>query len=151
MLRRHCIALLALTAGLMTTTGIVQAQDMSKYPDWAGQWRHADPGNQFDNSKGKGRLQQAPLTSEYQALFEAGEADQAAGGQGNDPTYTCIPDGMPRAMNVIFADGDHHRTEDDVYPDRISRARTAASTPTAVSFRRSSSDLGRLLDWPLDR
>ena len=102
MLRRHCIALLALTAGLMTTTGIVQAQDMSKYPDWAGQWRHADPGNQFDNSKGKGRLQQAPLTSEYQALFEAGEADQAAGGQGNDPTYTCIPDGMPRAMNVIF-------------------------------------------------
>src|SRR5205807_1427575 len=24
------------------------------------------------------------------------------GGQGTDPTYSCIPDGMPRAMNVIF-------------------------------------------------
>src|SRR5262249_23769220 len=28
--------------------------------------------------------------------------DQALGGQGLDPTYVCIPDGMPRAMNVIF-------------------------------------------------
>jgi hypothetical protein len=46
--------------------------------------------------------QEAPLTAEYQAVFEANLADQAAGGQGTDPTYTCIPDGMPRAMNVIF-------------------------------------------------
>ena len=28
--------------------------------------------------------------------------DQAEGGQGTDPTFICIPDGMPRAMNVIF-------------------------------------------------
>ena len=46
--------------------------------------------------------QEAPLTAEYQAIFEANLADQAAGGQGTDPTYTCLPDGMPRAMNVIF-------------------------------------------------
>jgi hypothetical protein len=44
----------------------------------------------------------APLTPEYQAIFEANLADQAAGGQGTDPTYICIPDGMPRAMNVVF-------------------------------------------------
>src|SRR5260370_13266427 len=35
-------------------------------------------------------------------MEEANLKDQAAGGQGTDPTYTCIPDGMPRAMNVIF-------------------------------------------------
>ena len=35
-------------------------------------------------------------------IYEANLKDQAAGGQGTDPTYTCIPDGMPRAMNVIF-------------------------------------------------
>ena len=46
--------------------------------------------------------QEPPLTPEYQAVFEANLADQALGGQGSDPTYTCIPDGMPRAMNVIF-------------------------------------------------
>jgi hypothetical protein len=58
--------------------------------------------NQWDITKPVGRGQQAPLTPEYQAIFEAGLADQAAGGQGNDPTGICIPDGMPRAMNVIF-------------------------------------------------
>src|SRR5205085_10674186 len=42
------------------------------------------------------------FTPEYQAIFEANLKDQALGGHGTDPTYQCIPDGMPRAMNVIF-------------------------------------------------
>ena len=76
--------------------------DETKYPDWSGQWRRpARIGNQWDTSKPVSK-QEAPLTAEYQAIFEANRADQAAGGQGTDPTYTCIPDGMPRAMNVIF-------------------------------------------------
>jgi len=45
---------------------------------------------------------QPPLTPEYQAIYEANLKDQAEGGQGTDPTFICIPDGMPRAMNVIF-------------------------------------------------
>jgi len=49
-----------------------------------------------------GPTQQAPLTPEYQKVFEASLADQKAGGQGGDPTYTCIPPGMPRAMTVVF-------------------------------------------------
>jgi hypothetical protein len=53
-----------------------------------------------DPSKPAGRGQQAPLTAEYQAAFEANLAAQAAGGQGNDPTYVCIPNGMPRAMSA---------------------------------------------------
>src|SRR5947208_4753108 len=44
----------------------------------------------------------APLTQEYRAIFEANLKDQADGGQGTDPTITCIPDGMPRAMNVVL-------------------------------------------------
>jgi len=80
-----------------------RAFDESKYPDFNGQWkRPAGIANQFDISKPQGRAQQVPLTPEYQAIFEAGLADQKAGGQGNDPTYICIPDGMPRVMNVIF-------------------------------------------------
>jgi len=79
----------------------VQAFDESKYPDWAGQWRLGPPAK-WDPAKPPGRGQQAPLTAEYQAIFEANLADQAAGGQGTDPTYICIPDGMPRAMNVVF-------------------------------------------------
>ncbi len=77
------------------------AFDETKYPDWAGQWRLGPP-TKWDPSKPPGRGQEAPLTPEYRAIFEANLADQAAGGQGTDPTYICIPDGMPRAMNVVF-------------------------------------------------
>ena len=77
------------------------AFDESRYDDLAGQWRLGPPAK-WDPSKPPGRGQQPPLTPEYQAIFEASLADQAAGGQGNDPTYTCISDGMPRAMNVVF-------------------------------------------------
>jgi hypothetical protein len=88
-------------AMLMPLTG-AQAFDDSKYPDWAGQWRRP-PGvnNQWDPTKPRGQ-EGAPLTPEYQAIFEANLKDQEEGGQGTDPTYMCIPDGMPRAMNVIF-------------------------------------------------
>jgi hypothetical protein len=96
---RSLMALLALA--LCMTTASAYAFDESKYPDWTGQWRLGPPAK-WDPTKPPGRGQQAPLTAEYQAIFEANLADQAAGGQGTDPTYICIPDGMPRAMNVVF-------------------------------------------------
>ena len=95
----------SITLAAVTVIAAVGAQafDQSNYPDWSGQWkRPAGVGNQWDTSKPPRRGQQAPLTPEYQAIYEANLKDQAAGGQGTDPTYTCIPDGMPRAMNVIF-------------------------------------------------
>ena len=97
------IGSLALGAVLIVATATASAHDESKYPDWSGQWRRPEGlGIQWDPSKRLGRDEQAPLTAEYQRIFEAGLADQAAGGQGNDPTYTCIPPGMPRAMTVVF-------------------------------------------------
>jgi len=99
---RAPIAAIALTASLALTYTDAQAFDESRYPDFMGQWKRPEGiSNQWDTSKPVTK-QQAPLTPEYQAIFEANLADQAAGGQGTDPTYTCIPDGMPRAMNVIF-------------------------------------------------
>src|SRR5262245_52073157 len=100
---RGSIAAITLATALALFTSGALAHDESKYPDWAGQWRRP-PGiaNQFDTSKPPRQGQQPPLTPEYQAIWEANLADQAAGGQGTDPTFTCIPDGMPRAMNVIF-------------------------------------------------
>jgi hypothetical protein len=79
------------------------ALDEAKYPDWAGQWRRTEGGPpRYDMSKPPGLAQQAPLTPEYQALFEASLADQAAGGQGFDNAYKCIPMGMPRQMSGVF-------------------------------------------------
>jgi hypothetical protein len=99
---RSPIGSIALAAAMITAASSVHAFDETKYPDWSGQWRRpAGVGNQWDTSKPP-RQGRPPLTPEYQAIYEANLKDQAAGGQGTDPTYTCIPDGMPRAMNVIF-------------------------------------------------
>ncbi|HEY4407333.1 MAG TPA: hypothetical protein VGN55_22010 [Xanthobacteraceae bacterium] len=75
--------------------------DPSRYPDWSGPMRWiaaVGGGNRYDPSKPTGRGQQAPLTPEYQAKFEAGLKDQATGGQGANQTYSCLPGGMPRDM-----------------------------------------------------
>jgi hypothetical protein len=73
--------------------------DYSKYPDFKGQWRPIGGPGRFDISKTAGRGQQAPLTPEYQAIFEANLIDQANGGQGTTPTYKCVSPGMPRVTN----------------------------------------------------
>src|SRR6202163_2159282 len=101
LLSRTVIASL-IAAAAMTISVAAQAYDEQKYPDWAGQWRRP-PGvnNQWEPTRPRGR-EGAPLIPEYQAIFEANLKDQDEGGQGTDPTYQCIPDGMPRAMNVIF-------------------------------------------------
>jgi len=93
----------AVLMGALVLGTSASAFDDAKYPDFDGQWKRP-PGiaNQYDISKPQGAAQHVPLTPEFQKIFEDGLADQKLGGQGNDPTYTCIPDGMPRAMNVIF-------------------------------------------------
>jgi hypothetical protein len=95
------IGALALIAGVNMAATAALAFDESKYPEWRGQWQKIG-GIQWDPTKRLGRDEEAPLKPEYQAIFEAGLADQKAGGQGNDPTFTCIPPGMPRAMTVVF-------------------------------------------------
>jgi hypothetical protein len=88
-------AMIAMTAG-------ARAVEDSKYPDWKGQWTRASSA-QWDPTKPPGAGQQAPLTPEYQAIFEANAADLAAGGQTNNPTIRCIPPGMPRIMIMYEA------------------------------------------------
>ena len=96
------IGALAVAGALLMTTGISQAFDETKYPDWSGQWKKpAGIGNQWDQTKRPGRAQEAPLTPEYQQIFEASLADQAAGGQGEDIRITCVSNGMPRMMTGV--------------------------------------------------
>ena len=103
MLFRRSATTVALAAALSAACTVAFAADDLKYPEWRGQWRRPPGiGIQWDPSKPLGPAQQAPLTPEYQKVFEASMADQKSGGQGGDPTYTCIPPGMPRAMTVVF-------------------------------------------------
>ena len=95
MRRRHMLGMVALAfLALLTTTLTARAFDQSKYPDINGRWeREAAP-------RWVPAGEQAPLTPEYQAINEANLADQQAGGHGTEPSYACLPGGMPRIMLV---------------------------------------------------
>ncbi len=140
MFYRILTAVVAL-AVLPLTVAAVWAHDASKYPDLKGEWRRvAVPsgryfGVQYDPHKPAGPGQEAPLTPEYQAIFEANLADQALGGQAGDPTYKCMPPGMPRIMapyglmeidaarhaahhGTLWIDGNRRPARDDLRFDR---------------------------------
>jgi hypothetical protein len=91
--------MLATALGMMIAEAL--AWDDAKYIDLKGQWTRTIGGaGRYDPTKPLGRLQEAPLTPEYQAIHEASLADQAQGGQGDDPTYRCLSPGMPRIMHA---------------------------------------------------
>jgi hypothetical protein len=99
MLARTSITAIALCLSVSAAL----AFDEAKYPDWRGQWSRAPvpgvSGNpSYDPAKPRGRGEEAPLTAEYAAIFEANLKDQAEGGQGTDATFSCLPTGMPRTM-----------------------------------------------------
>jgi hypothetical protein len=85
------IGTMAVAATLAAGTTGASAFDESKYPDLSGVWRGTG-GNKWPTP--------APLTPEYQKIFEANLRDQEAGGHGDTPTVGCLPPGMPRQMNV---------------------------------------------------
>jgi hypothetical protein len=92
---RACAALVAMLLALAVAPGLAEPD-----PRFEGQWRSAVNGDAWDPGKPAGLAQQAPLTPEYQAIFEASLKDQAAGGHGNDRHAACVLDGMPRIMSL---------------------------------------------------
>jgi hypothetical protein len=106
MLHGTGIAIAVLSLGLVALPVSAQMVDFSKYPDLKGQWLRPVRGPYvfgppWDTSKPEGRGQQAPLTNEYKAIYEANLADQDAGGPGNWPGVTCRGHGMPAVMAVF--------------------------------------------------
>jgi hypothetical protein len=106
MLDRHLVgaSTMALAAALLINLGPASAHDDGKYPNLKGQWERfivrglvGQPG--FDQTKGWGLFQQAPLIPEYQKILEDSIADQEAGGHGNNVEHTkCVAAGMPWMM-----------------------------------------------------
>src|SRR3954466_6725203 len=97
---RGMLAVIALATALGMPIAGAQTVDFSKYPDLRGQWVRWGPSGpdqkgplvgrgpdgmskaRFDPYRPRGAGQEAPLTPEYQAIFEANLKDQAEGGQG---------------------------------------------------------------------
>src|SRR5262249_17903783 len=96
MLARSSIHSIALVAALCLTAEGAKALDDATYPDWKGAW--FGNGGRYDTSKPAGLGQQTPLKPEFQKILERSIADQADGGQGENPGYRCASHGMPRVM-----------------------------------------------------
>ena len=96
---RSSIAATALAATLLMSVTVARAHDETKYPDLRGQWTAIGGSVKYVPDKPRGLGQEAPLTPEYQAIFEANLKDVAEGGQGTDPTTWCLSPGMPRVTN----------------------------------------------------
>ena len=100
MLNRSSIVTIAFISALCATMTPAPAFDEAQYPNLQGAWHRAlQPAPRFDPSKPRGLAQQAPLKPEFQKLYEASLADQAAGGQGDHTAYRCLAWGMPAMMN----------------------------------------------------
>jgi hypothetical protein len=94
----------ALAATLtLSISGVVQAFDETKFPNWKGQWVQLGGAqdSSWDPTRPPGAGQQAPLTPAYQAIFAASVKSEADGGLGVDPTARCVPPGMPRVMIAV--------------------------------------------------
>ncbi len=153
MLYRRLIHAMEVAGVLMMIVSPAQAADAT-YPDWKGAWERWYPPNavldpyngiltaggqpSFDQAKPWGPGQQAPLTPEYQTVFEKSLAEQAAGGEGNffDHAVRCMPGGMP-LMTIAFTPLEFVITPDITY----------VLTGNTEPNRRIYTD-GR--DWPTD-
>jgi hypothetical protein len=123
----------------------------SKYPDLKGQW------NRTFVPRWTTGEEKAPLTAEYQKVYEANLADMANGGPGNVPSWYCLPQGMPMMMNaydpmevvvtpettyiLISHVNDSYRR---IYTDRTAHLRRPGhSVPRGQSGRHQGADLSR--------
>jgi hypothetical protein len=105
MLMKFAIGAATLAAMVCGAAVDALAFDDAKYPNLKGQWvRARSPAGvtgqgPFDPEKSWGRAQQAPLTPEYQAVFEESLKDQQEGGPGLWPGARCLTPGMPALMS----------------------------------------------------
>jgi hypothetical protein len=134
---RYRNVFIAAVAPLLVFVAPTAAGDM-RYPDWQSQWRNPTSGrggNPWDPDKPMGLGQQAPLTPEYQAIFEQSVQAHKSGSQGNSRGSTCILPGMPKVMNFS------EPMEIIIRPD------ITYFVPQRYPVRRIYTD-GR--DWPID-
>lgn len=105
MLSRCALAVLAAVAAPALMQTSAAAQD-KQYPSWKGEWITVIPrlpgqNLRFDPNKSFGPAQQAPLTDEYQKIYQANLAEIQTGSQGLFLDHaSCLPAGMPTMMSA---------------------------------------------------
>jgi hypothetical protein len=103
MINRFVMGAVTLATACLMALSSAQAFDDSEYPNFKGQWRRMPvPGVRgqisFDQHKDWGKGQGAPLTTEYQAIYEENLKRQATGDSGEWLAISCLGFGMPLMM-----------------------------------------------------
>jgi len=88
------------TACTSNPATLANANSYPHYPDWSGQWERI--GSLNWPPEGYQVAGPAPLTPEYQAIYENNLALRKSGVLAGDPPATCLPPGMPRVMKMSF-------------------------------------------------
>ncbi len=89
---------LFLSGAALSTAAL--AAPATVYPDWSGQWERI--GSLNWPPEGYEAAGPAPLTPEYQAVYEHNLELRKNGVLAGDPPATCLPPGMPRVMKMSF-------------------------------------------------
>jgi hypothetical protein len=95
MLDRTQLAGIVFFATLSTIATAAHAFDEARYPDLRGAWVRTAPPDWVQRGE-----KPAPLTLEYQAIYDANLAAQALGDPGDAPQWYCLPQGMPMMMSA---------------------------------------------------
>src|SRR5262249_18755735 len=93
MAKRTSIGAYGLLALCASISGAAALED-AKYPDWRGQWGRGGAPRWVQAG------QEAPRTPASHNGYAANLAAMAGGGQGNVPSWYCLPQGMPMMMNA---------------------------------------------------
>ena len=144
---RRLMATAAVVVALGIAVNDARAADDGKYPEFRGAWARLGRGGSsaaWDPSKPYGLQQKAPLTPEYQAIYEANLASRTSGGQEFNPAINCLPAGMPRVMvaydplefivtpEVTYVRSDHLTEGRRIYTD--GRGWPQTITPTFAGY-----------------
>ena len=98
-LNYRSIRVAAFSAALLMNIASATAYDETKYPDLMGQWTAVGGSVNYVPGKPRGLGQEAPLTPEYQAIFQANLDDMAEGGQG---TVRVVRNGKLQSIPVKY-------------------------------------------------
>ena len=98
--------LIALGTAAVLGAAVAAAQpvfDPAKYPDWKGQWLRTGRGaRQCVDPPSRSGSASGAADGEIPGDLRGRRQDEADGGQGIDPTYLCVPSGMPSGMIAVL-------------------------------------------------
>lgn len=99
---QNAVAATAAPAAARAAAGFVPKAYVPKSKrDFTGLWENRG-GIGWQQGVPPGKGQNAPLTPEYQKIFDMHQANAAIGKPTGDPTAACLPQGMPRIMTMTY-------------------------------------------------